>query len=150
MAGASATLLTVVASATWLARACNWMRWVRTNRRFGSWCALLAIAIQIIVSFGHAHRIEGFRQGELLPQAAGIYGQSMAERGDPASKPIGLPFEYCAICVVIKMGASTVPAEAPASSLPVIAGKARFTPHVEAATSTLGHLLFQARAPPSA
>jgi hypothetical protein len=125
------------------------MRWVRTNRRFGSWCALLAIAIQIIVSFGHAHRVESFRQGELLPQA-GIHGQLTVEPGDPASKPIGLPFEYCAICVVIKMGASTVPAEAPASGVPVVTGKARFVPHAEAATSTLGHLLFQARAPPSA
>ena len=127
------------------------MRWVRTNLRYGSWCALLAIAIQIIVSFGHAHRIEGFRLGELLPHAAaGVHGQSTVEPGDPASKPIGLPFEYCAICVVIKMGASTMPAAAPASGVPIAAGQVRFAPHVEAAAWTLGHLLFQARAPPFA
>jgi hypothetical protein len=127
------------------------MRWVRASRRFGSWCALLAIAIQIVLSFGHAHRIEGFRPGATSPQAAaGIPSQSAVELGDQASKPIGLRFEYCAICVVIKMGASTVPVEAPASGVPVVAGKARFAPHAEAATWTLGHLLFQARAPPSA
>jgi hypothetical protein len=112
---------------------------------------LLAIAIQIIFSFGHAHRIEGFRSGELSPRAAaGIHSQAMVEPGDPASKPIGLPFEYCAICVVIKMGASTVPAEAPASGVPVATGKVRFAPYAEAAAWRIGHLLFQARAPPSA
>jgi hypothetical protein len=127
------------------------MRWVRTNLRIGSWCALLAVAIQIIVAFGHAHRIEGFRQGALLPQAAaGIHGQSAVDTSDPATKPIGLAFEYCAICVVIKMGASTMPADAPASGVPVVASKVRFSPYAEAATWTFGHLLFQARAPPLA
>jgi DUF2946 family protein len=127
------------------------MRWVRTNRRFGSWCALLAIAIQIIFSFGHSHRAGGFRPGELLPQAAsGAYSGSMVEPGDPASKPVGLPFEYCAICVVIKMGASAVPAEAPAYGAPALAEKAQFAPRAEAPPSTSGHFLFQARAPPFA
>ena len=112
---------------------------------------MLAMAIQIIVSFGHAHRIEGFRQSGLLPQAsAGIHDPSTIEPSDPASKPIGLPFEYCAICVVIKMGASTMPAQAPASGIPFDVSKVRFSPHIEAAVWTLGHLLFQARAPPSA
>lgn len=124
------------------------MRWIRTNRRLGSWCGLLAIAIQIVFSFGHLHRTGGLRPGP--PQAAaGIYTQTTVEPGDPASQPIGLPFEYCAICVVIKIGASTVPAEAPASGAPVVASKARFAPHAEAAAWVLAHLLFQARAPPS-
>jgi hypothetical protein len=127
------------------------MRWVRTNLRYGSWCALLALAIQIIVSFGHAHRVEGFRQGDLLSQAAaGIHRQSAIAPGDPTSKPIGLAFEYCAICVVINMGASTMPAQAPASGVPVVVSRVRFSPLAEAATWTFGHLLFQARAPPFA
>jgi hypothetical protein len=48
------------------------------------------------------------------------------------------------------MGAATVPPEAPASVTPVIAGGVRLAPHAEAAAWTLAHLLFQARAPPSA
>jgi hypothetical protein len=127
------------------------MRWVRTNRRLGSWCALLAIAIQMMFSFGHAHGTGGFRSGELLPRAtAGVYSGSVVEPGDPGSKPIGLPFDYCAICIVIKMGASAVPAKAPAYGGPTIAGQAQFAPNAEAAAWTLGHLLFHARAPPSA
>lgn len=125
------------------------MRWVRTNRQYGSWCALLAIAIQIVVSFGHAHRIEGFRPGELWPQAAaGVHDQSQVQPGDPASKPVGRAIDYCAICVAINMGASAMPAEAPTSGIPIVVDQIRFSPHTESATWTLGHLLFQARAPP--
>jgi hypothetical protein len=109
------------------------------------------MAIQIIVSFGHAHRIEGFRQGALLPQAtSGINSQLSVEPGGQAPKPIGLVFDYCAICVVINMGASMMPPYAPASGVPVDVRKVQFSPHAEAAPWTLGHLLFQARAPPFA
>ena len=109
------------------------------------------MAIQIIVSFGHAHRIESFRQGALPPQAtAGIHDLSTVEPSDPGSKPIGLPFDYCAICVVIKMGTSTMPAEAPVSGVPLVASKIRFSPYIEGDAWSLEHLLFQARAPPSA
>jgi hypothetical protein len=125
------------------------MQWVRTNRRFGAWCALAAIALQIILSFGHAHGIARLRSGGLL-QAAAADARTTVERTDPASKAPALAFEYCAICVVIKMGASSVPPEAPAWGVPVIAGGTQFAPHVEAAAWTLAHLLFQARAPPSA
>jgi len=127
------------------------MRWIRTNRRHGAWCALLAMAIQIIVSFGHAHRIEGFRQGALLPQVtAGIDNQLTNDPGDPTSKPVRLAFDHCAICEVVNMGASVMPPDAPASGVPVDVSKVQFSPHAEATRSTLGHLLFQARAPPSA
>jgi len=109
------------------------------------------MAIQIIVPFGHAHRIEGFRQGALVPQAAaGTINQLANDPGDPASKPVRPVFDYCAICVVINMGASMMPADAPASGAPVDVSKVQFSPHAEAAPSPLGHLLFQARAPPSA
>jgi hypothetical protein len=124
------------------------MRWVR---RLGSWCALLAIAIQIIFSFGHLHGTGGFRAGDPLPRAtAGVYSGSMIGPGDPASPPIGLPLEYCAICIVIKMGASAVPASPPTYGAPTVAGTAQFAPRAEAAAWTLGHLLFHARAPPQA
>ncbi len=123
------------------------MHWVRTNRRFGAWCALVAIALQVILSFGHAHRIEGFRPG--VPFQAAVDAQTTVEQGDPASKPAGLTVEYCAICVVIKMGASAVPPEAPASGAPIAPGKVQFAPYAEAFAWTLEHRLFQARAPPS-
>ena len=109
------------------------------------------MAIQIIVSFGHAHGIEGFRQGALFPQATGgIHKQLTNEPGDPTSKPVRLAFDHCAICEVVNMGASVVPTDAPTSGVPVDVTQLQFSPHTEADPRALGHLLFQARAPPSA
>jgi hypothetical protein len=112
----------------------------------------LAITLQIVLSFGHAHRFDGFRPGALAPQAVAAFalpGKPAAEPGAPASKPAGLVYEYCAICAVIEMGASAVPAATPASISPAAAGKARFTSFAEAAASIRERLLFEARAPPS-
>ena len=109
------------------------------------------MAIQIIVSLGHAHGIEGFRQGAVSPQAtAGIHNQLTNDPADPTSKPVRLAFDHCAICEVVNMGTSVMPADAPRSGVPVDVTQVKFSPHTEAAPSTLGYLLFQARAPPSA
>jgi hypothetical protein len=131
------------------------MHWVRANRRFGAWCALLAITLQVVLSFGHAHRFDGFRAGLLTSQAIAALsgqqtsGQPAAEAGTPASKPAGLVYEYCAICAVIEMGASAVPTAAPAYIVPAATGKLRFASYAQAAAAMREHLLFQARAPPS-
>jgi hypothetical protein len=109
------------------------------------------MAIQIIVSFGHAHRIEGFRQGALLPQLiSGIQGPLSGEPRGQTPKPIGLVLDYCAICVVINMGTAMLPPDAPASAAPVDVSQVQFSPYAEAVPWTLGHFLFQARAPPFA
>jgi hypothetical protein len=127
------------------------MRWIRSNRRQGAWWALLAMAIQIIVSLGHAHGIEGFRQGALFPQVSGgIHKQLTNDPGDPTSKPVRLAIDHCAICEVVNMGASVMPPDAPTSGALVDVTQVRFSPYTEAAPSALGHRFFQARAPPSA
>jgi hypothetical protein len=122
------------------------MQWIRTNRRFGAWCALAAIALHLVLSFGHAHRID-VPNPDVADQTAGV--QTAVERGVPASKA-ALAIEYCAICAAIKMGAATVPLETPVSGVPVVGGGVRLTPRAEAAAWTLAHRLFQARAPPPA
>jgi hypothetical protein len=123
------------------------MQWVRINRRFGAWCALAAITLQVVLSFGHAHRTDGLRSGGLLNA---IHLQTAAGPGDPASPPNGPASEYCAICAVINMGAAAVPPEAPASNIPAVAGGVRFAAHAEALFRGMAHQLFQARGPPSA
>jgi hypothetical protein len=123
------------------------MQWVRVNRRFGAWCALVAIALQVVLSFGHAHRADGFRSGGPLKA---IHLQTAAGPGDPASPPHGPAFEYCAICAVINMGAAAVPPEAPASNVPAVAGGVRFAARAEVLIRGMARQLFQARAPPSA
>ena len=128
------------------------MRWVRTNLRLGSWCALLAVMIQLAVSFGHAHfdplRLNGlFAQGSQGPAAADR--QAPGDPVAPASKPVGLAFEYCAICAVINIGASMVPQAAPSSVVPIMATRVRYVAHADASDWAQAHLPFRARAPPS-
>ena len=40
----------------------RWMHRIRNNRRFGGWLALFALAVQLVLSFGHVH-LEGIRGG---------------------------------------------------------------------------------------
>ncbi len=123
------------------------MKWIRTNGRFGAWCALAAVALQIVLSFGHTHRIGSLRPGGLVPAAAAVLA---AAEQLPTSNTAGLAAEYCAICTVIEMAASAVPPEAAGAGVPAMSGGVRFAASDGGAGGTLSHLLFQARAPPSA
>ena len=31
------------------------MRWVRSRQKLGAWCALFAVTVQLVLSFGHVH-----------------------------------------------------------------------------------------------
>jgi hypothetical protein len=124
------------------------MQWVRKNVRYGSWCALLAVMIHFAVSFGHAHRIDPLRQGVLFSQAA--YTESVTEPDGRTSKPVGQAFDYCAICVVINLGASMMAATAPVSTGPAAVSMLRYSRHADAPLWALAHPYFRARAPPFA
>jgi hypothetical protein len=123
------------------------MQWIRTNRRFGARCAFAAILLHIVLSFGHSHRIASFRPGGLVPAASVVLAE--AAQGSE-SNTAGLTAEYCAICTVIEMAASAFPSDAAGPGVPVISGVAWFAAPATGAAETLSHLLFQARAPPSA
>lgn len=124
------------------------MAWIRTNRRFGAWCALVAIALQIVLSFGHAHRSDDLRLRAAATPAA-THAVAI-ERGDPAAPDGNAAFEYCAICAVIKLAAAAVPPQAPTWGVPERLGDAGFVTAADAGPVTAHHRLFQARAPPRA
>ena len=46
------------------------MRWFRDNIRHGSWLALIALAVNIAVSFGHVHAIAGPSHGRIVAALA--------------------------------------------------------------------------------
>ena len=54
------------------------MHWVRSNRYFGSWAALFALAIQLVLSFGHIH----FE--DIQGSSAIVAAQSQAQPNAPA------------------------------------------------------------------
>ena len=71
------------------------MFWVRSNRRFGSWAALFALAIQLVLSFGHIH-LEGI-QGSSAAVAPQSQAQPNAPADDDGDRGFG-PHHFCAIC----------------------------------------------------
>src|SRR4051812_49382462 len=101
------------------------MRCFRANRRFGSWCALVALMIQLALSFGHLHRdLIAFSFGSAT-HLAGWAGEAPAALPDDPASPSrpGVPaFDYCAVCAVINLAGASMPAASPALPLPPAVG----------------------------
>lgn len=110
------------------------MKWFRANIKHGSRLALLALAIQFVLSFGHFHPIEAAQAApEFLQSALSQHrdsgsslvgtdtaGQS-AERQQqkPASdRDSGKTSDGCAICAVIAMANAVLFATPPLLLLP--------------------------------
>ena len=127
------------------------MRWVRSNIRAGSWCAMLALAIQFALSFGHVHRAEIPWASESSHPTAFDNGAPSATGSDAsatAAIPIGVASDYCAICAVMVLANSARPAAAPASPTPEGSIAVRFSAEAAVLAATSPHRHFQARAPP--
>src|SRR6516164_6087989 len=119
------------------------MRWVRSNIRPGSWCALLALTIQFALSFGHVHRAE-FPHGSVSASGSAV-GTGAALPGSDVSsapaKPIGLAADYCVICAVMALANSVSPAASPALSIPAAVPQERSEKNAQIIPSALPHLL---------
>ena len=136
------------------------MGWVGLYRRYGAWLGLAALALQVVLSFGHIHigkvHIDG---GARVFSALAIDSYSAnhsvtlaqtSKRQSPAQNS-GDDDDYCAICASIFLASTSFVAEPP--KLPVPAG-------FEYIALTFGaehdiaapprRALFQSRAPPAA
>jgi hypothetical protein len=121
------------------------MRWFRRNVRFGSWCALAALAIQLVLSFGHLHLAGSAVAAAALTSAA----ESVSAPADAPAKPAKHVADYCTICASIHL-AGLVTTEPSSVLAPHPSGAVRLTVGVEAAPSAYSGLPFNARAPPLA
>jgi hypothetical protein len=87
------------------------MRWFRDNLRHGSWLALVAIAINFALSFGHVHTVSSHGSERVIAAVRGatdhgkVPGHSDGPQGD----------DLCSICI-----ASSAIANAMATSPPAI------------------------------
>jgi hypothetical protein len=91
------------------------MRWFRDNIRQGSWAALIAVAINLALSFGHVHAIDGKSLGARASAlVAAIASQDTDHK--PGHRDDGGVDYLCPICV-----ASVALATALAASPPVMA-----------------------------
>ena len=120
------------------------MRWVRTHIGLGSRLALVALAVQLVLSFAHVHVADLGRTQAVaasLPAGSG---------GAPAQKPDGPVDPGCAVCALIQLAATAAPSAAPALPSVVPPGHDRPAASDQVVLAAPAQLLFRARAPPAA
>jgi hypothetical protein len=130
------------------------MSWFRRNVRAGSWCGLLALTLQLVLSFGHVHGpVPSAAIRSVSDASRSIVSHVQVETGKPGSPalPIGFGFNDCPICALIQLVDAAVPADAPPLWTPLASVFIQQAP-TEAAFSFAAppHAIFQARAPPPA
>lgn len=115
------------------------MKWLRSNIRHGTRLALIALAIQFVLAFGHVH-------GIVAQATPSIHAsQQLPSPGHDSDQH---PDDFCAICAVIALASTAVAATPPA--LPIPQAFLIKHPSIDAA-AVQPHSMraaFQSRAPP--
>jgi hypothetical protein len=115
------------------------MHWFRTHIRNGSTLALIALAIQMLLAFGHFHA--GY--------ALAAHGASIEHVQPPApDHPQQHAAEHCDICAVISMAGTLLAASPPALRLPPVTDLVRVTVRADMRDLATIKVAFQPRAPP--
>ena len=123
------------------------MSWVQHHRRHGAMLALIALALQVVLAFGHVH-LRGFG-GSPHRVIAGQASLAHPPLQAPAQIP-GDDDDYCAICASIFLASS---AFAPAPPQLLVPASFRRIEHYINAAQPLAEqlrLAFRSRAPPVA
>ena len=121
------------------------MRWVRCNSRLGGWLALAALALQIVVSFGHVH-LDGVARASTFVAAAGAHGSPSL----PDQQPGNEADDYCAICATIYLAANSFVPQAPQLTVPFASQTIEHIDRVAVVFIVPRRAPFQSRAPPLA
>ena len=121
------------------------MQWLRSRLRLGSWLALFALAVQLVLTFGHAHLDGAGRHSSTTIEASAGTATPASNNGSPGAD------DYCALCALAHL-AGTLLLPAPAAlSLPVVFTQShRPEPPLRIALSASPSAPFAARAPPVA
>jgi hypothetical protein len=125
------------------------MRWVRSNLKFGSWCALFALTFQLLVVFNHVHCSQNLCW-PATPTAIGSLssaGDSSVASSKRAAPAVG---EYCLLCAVIQLAGTILPAAASAEPVAITLQKRPPFADLADISAAAPHGIFQARAPPRA
>jgi hypothetical protein len=121
------------------------MRWFRSNSRL----ALLALAVQVVLSFGHVH-LYNAAPASTAAATAIASGAVLLSGAVPSHNPDGSADTDCAICALIQLVTNSAPSVAPDLPLPTSFGSIQLQVSAELISASSPHSLFQARAPPGA
>ncbi len=124
------------------------MKWFRSNIKQGSRLALLALAIQFVLSFGHFHGVA--HAAPAIPSAASLTAPAAVPPPAPASDQDSDRHanDGCAICAVIAMANATLFATPPLLRLPEAVEFLYRTTDAEFVHLNALRVAFQPRAPP--
>src|SRR5215470_8153767 len=120
------------------------MRWFRRNVRFGSWCALVALAVQLVLSFGHLHIVTSSIAATALASAAEPLAGAPEDAPTPSKH--SRVADYCTICASIHL-AGLLTTEPSSVLAPQLSGAVRLAIGVDATPRAHSGLSFNARAP---
>jgi len=129
------------------------MRWFRSNRKAGGRLALFALALQLVLSFGHIHAedIYGYGAKGLVPSTAPTAVAGLEKsRPLPADHSSKHSDDYCAICATMSLLGNSFVAAAPQLAVPLISHAVEQTNGVVAIFIAPRRAAFQSRAPPIA
>ena len=127
------------------------MRWFRSHISLGSRLALAAMAVQLVLTFGHVH-VDGLTEATAGTASSVLAGQSnpaSPNATDPSHKGSGSADIDCPICALIQLASTAAPSVAPV--LPVPTSFIVTRPETPDASQrvALPYFSFQARGPPS-
>ena len=121
------------------------MGWLRFNRRYCGYVSLAALALQIVLSFGHVHL--GTARA---PSAATVSGIAAPAPQPLPTQPSDHRFGCCAICAAINIAANSFVPSLPQLAAPVAWQRIEHFDRPAFVFVGLLTTLFQSRAPPSA
>jgi hypothetical protein len=133
------------------------MKWFRSNIKHGSRLALLALALQFVLPFGHFHAAAQpapvIQPAAAPSDSAGLIASDAADTTarQPAShpEPDHRSGEACAICAVVALANTVLIAAPPILLLPQAAGLLNLVVDAEFVRLRSARLPFQPRAPPA-
>jgi hypothetical protein len=123
------------------------MGWVDRHKRHGAVLALIALALQITIAFGHVH-LHAFAQN---PHATSVQRAALADAKSHA--PVQIPADnddYCAICASIFLASSAFAPAPPQLLVPANFQRVKHSLKSARPLTVSLRLAFRSRAPPAA
>lgn len=119
------------------------MKWVRSHITYGSRLALLALAVQFAVAFGHCHAIAAQAMPGVQSGAAAVQQPSPASHDSDQQNN-----DACEICAVLALANATLFATPPLLLLPQAIELPSLTTEAKFVRPNSARVAFQPRAPP--
>jgi hypothetical protein len=137
------------------------MKWFRSNIKHGSRLALIALAVQFVLAFGHFHgvaaqaapaiqSVPASSESSYATRLSASDAVSQSAQRQPASNPDPdqQPNDCCAICAAVALTNTVLFSTPPLLLLPQAIGFLYLTTDAEFVHLNSARIAFQPRAPP--